>query len=57
MQKNAVSIAEPAIGRYEKKLVLTEGIPDYLKENYWWAYLNPKSMRFFEQQWVINSIL
>lgn len=58
MQKNAVrSITEPAIGSYNKKLALADGVPDYLEENYRWAYLNPKSMWFFEQQWVINSIL
>lgn len=32
-------------------------VPSYLEENYWWAYLHPRSLRFFEQQWVINSIL
>lgn len=58
MQKNAVqSIAEPVIGGYDESMLPTGGVPDYLEENYWWAYLHPKSMRFFEQQWVINSIL
>lgn len=32
-------------------------IPDYLEKNYWWAYLNPKSVEFFEHQWVVNLIL
>ncbi|MCP5406735.1 MAG: class I SAM-dependent methyltransferase [Chromatiaceae bacterium] len=58
MQKNAVQrIAEPIIGAYDEKSLPAEAVPDYLEENYWWAYLHPKSMRFFEQQWVINSIL
>ena len=33
------------------------GVPGYLEENYWWAYLHPRSLRFFEKQWVINAIL
>jgi ubiquinone/menaquinone biosynthesis C-methylase UbiE len=32
-------------------------IPDYLESNYWWAYLHPKSVRFFEHQWIVNAIL
>jgi len=55
MQKNAVQrVTEPAIDNYADKLL---DVPHYLEKNYWWAYLHPKSMRFFEQQWVINGIL
>jgi len=32
-------------------------VPNYLKETYWWAYLHPRAVRFFENQWIINSIL
>jgi ubiquinone/menaquinone biosynthesis C-methylase UbiE len=32
-------------------------IPRYLKETYWWAYLNPTSVRIFERQWLVNCIL
>mgnify|MGYP001816228829 CR=1 FL=1 len=32
-------------------------IPDYLQETYWWAYLHPKTMAFFEKEWVVNLIL
>jgi len=32
-------------------------VPSYLKETYWWAYLHPKAVRFFEHQWIINAIL
>lgn len=32
-------------------------IPSYLKSAYWWAYLHPKSVRFFERQWLINLIV
>ncbi|MEO5365078.1 MAG: rhodoquinone biosynthesis methyltransferase RquA [Magnetococcus sp. WYHC-3] len=32
-------------------------IPDYLEETYWWAYLHPRGVRFFERQWIVNLIL
>lgn len=32
-------------------------IPEYLERVYWWAYLNPRCVRFFEQQWIVNAIL
>ncbi|MBF0146256.1 MAG: class I SAM-dependent methyltransferase [Magnetococcales bacterium] len=33
------------------------GIPEYLKQTYWWAYLHPAGVRFFERQWLVNFIL
>lgn len=32
-------------------------VPQYLEETYWWAYLHPKGVRFFERQWLVNLIL
>jgi ubiquinone/menaquinone biosynthesis C-methylase UbiE len=32
-------------------------IPDYLRENYWWAYVHPGAVRVFERQWLVNLIL
>ncbi|MBF0621787.1 MAG: class I SAM-dependent methyltransferase [Magnetococcales bacterium] len=32
-------------------------IPDYLEETYWWAYLHPNAVKFFERQWIVNAIL
>jgi ubiquinone/menaquinone biosynthesis C-methylase UbiE len=32
-------------------------IPDYLNEVYWWAYVHPNAVRFFERQWMVNLIL
>lgn len=34
-----------------------ESVPAYLKETYWWAYLSPKAVAFFERQWLVNLIL
>ncbi|MEO5363183.1 MAG: rhodoquinone biosynthesis methyltransferase RquA [Magnetococcus sp. DMHC-8] len=32
-------------------------VPQYLEQTYWWAYLHPKGVRFFERQWLVNVIL
>jgi len=32
-------------------------IPDYLEKIYWWAYLHPAGVRFFEREWLVNLIL
>lgn len=41
-----------SLGRYQ-----TEGIPEYLARHYWWAYLSPRGVWFFDRHWVINLIL
>lgn len=33
------------------------GMPDYLVQNYWWAYIHPTGVRVFERQWLVNLIL
>jgi len=32
-------------------------IPGYLEQTYWWAYVHPRAVRFFERQWLVNLIL
>ena len=32
-------------------------IPAYLEENYWWAYVHPRAVRFWDRQWLINLVL
>lgn len=34
-----------------------DGMPDYLARHYWWAYLWPKAVWFFDHQPIINAIL
>ncbi len=31
--------------------------PHYLTAHYWWAYVHPRAVWFFERQWLINLIL
>jgi ubiquinone/menaquinone biosynthesis C-methylase UbiE len=33
------------------------GIPAYLEDVYWWAYVRPWAIRFFERDWLVNAIL
>ena len=32
-------------------------VPEYLHDTYWWAYVHPRAVRFFERQWLVNLIL
>lgn len=34
-----------------------QAIPSYLQETYWWAYIHPNAVSFFERQWLVNLIL
>ena len=33
------------------------GMPDYLSAHYWWVYVHPGAVRFFERPWLVNLIL
>ena len=35
----------------------SDAIPGYLQQTYWWAYVHPRAVRFFERQWLVNLIL
>lgn len=32
-------------------------VPAYLKDIYWWAYVDPRAVYVFERQWLVNFIL
>lgn len=34
-----------------------DGIPEYLARHYWWAYLSPRGVWFFDHHAIINLIL
>jgi ubiquinone/menaquinone biosynthesis C-methylase UbiE len=53
----ALDIAQDLTSWDSQELQPTDGIPDYLKETYSWAYLNPGSIWCFERAWVVNLIL
>ncbi len=37
--------------------VWSGSVPDYLQKNYWWAYVHPRGVKFFDRQWMVNLIL
>jgi ubiquinone/menaquinone biosynthesis C-methylase UbiE len=32
-------------------------VPDYVLEHYWWAYVHPRGVKFFDREWMVNLIL
>lgn len=32
-------------------------VPDYLRRHYWWAYLYPWAVKFWDHLWMVNLIL
>ena len=32
-------------------------IPDYLRDTYYWAYLNPRNVKWLDHEWVVRTIL
>lgn len=32
-------------------------LPEYLAKHYWWAYLSPKGVEFFDRPFIVNRIL
>jgi len=51
------SVSDYAAQEPRPVLKVAPPIPDYLQDTYWWAYLHPKALHFFEREWVVNLIL
>jgi SAM-dependent methyltransferase len=32
-------------------------VPHYLRKYYWWTYIHPRAVQFFERQWLVAAIL
>ncbi len=41
------------------EIITSEGviIPEYLEKTYWWAYVRPWAIKFWEREWLIDLIL
>lgn len=59
MNEEAAAIdTQASYNDYGKNQVSRDvGIPEYLQETYWWAYLHPSAVALFERQWLVNLIL
>jgi ubiquinone/menaquinone biosynthesis C-methylase UbiE len=59
MNEEAAAIdTQPSYNDYGQYQVSRDvGIPEYLQETYWWAYLHPSAVALFERQWLVNLIL
>jgi ubiquinone/menaquinone biosynthesis C-methylase UbiE len=52
--KNNLAVKIPVLPVPDK---LTPSIPSYLQTTYWWAYIDPRGVKIFERQWLVNLIL
>ena len=52
--KNNLAVKEPVLSVQENT---TPSIPNYLQVAYWWAYIDPRGVKIFERQWLVNLIL
>ncbi len=57
MEKGLVAGTTGSSVALQLRISDTLAVPKYLEETYWWAYLHPKGVRFFERQWLVNLIL
>lgn len=58
MKNNAQGLPSPFVPVANSKAArIAPDIPDYLQKVYWWAYLHPNAVRFFEREWLVNLIL
>jgi len=44
----------PDTGRADAPI---DAVPAYLRLHYWWAYVHPNAVRFFERAWLVSAIL
>jgi ubiquinone/menaquinone biosynthesis C-methylase UbiE len=57
MDKN---INEASLAQFDAiEFVPAQGIaiPEYLSRHYWWAYIHPWAVAFFDHLWIVNLIL
>lgn len=50
----STSLVDAPSGYLEK---YSTDIPEYLTKQYWWAYVHPRALRFWDRPWLINLIL
>ncbi len=44
-------------GMSDEQKTALPAVPAYLPQKYWWAYVHPRAVWFFDRQWMVNLIL
>lgn len=57
MTLQAPRTASSVLGTFERSVPRTPPVPQYLQQVYWWAYVHPRAVQFFEREWLVNLIL
>ena len=57
MYQGIEEIGQLRLAKREAASAVDAGVPDYLSRHYWWAYIHPWAVKFFDHQWIINFIL
>jgi len=47
----------PLAGLQTQAPAARPSVPAYLEQTYWWAYVHPRAVRWFEREWLVNLIL
>jgi ubiquinone/menaquinone biosynthesis C-methylase UbiE len=55
MYQSLDEVALPAAA--QTSTVEETAVPEYLQRHYWWAYVHPRAVQFFDRLWLINLIL
>lgn len=53
----AATVEPPARAATARAGGAPPGLPAYLEDNYWWAYLRPASLAVFDHTPVVSAIL
>lgn len=57
MKPTSDTYPSPSLFPLEQEIRPQPEIPEYLQKVYWWAYLHPRAVWFFEREWLVNLIL
>jgi ubiquinone/menaquinone biosynthesis C-methylase UbiE len=55
--RSIYSLGNSQTRKTKHKIQQVVPIPAYLEETYWWAYVHPNAIAFFDRQWIVNLIL
>lgn len=50
-------LGHPQIKEKKHQIQQVVSIPAYLEETYWWAYVRPQAIAFWDHEWIVNLIL